>query len=312
MARFLVRRLLFSLVVLLLVSAAIFLLTRLVPGSPALIYLSADATEAQVLEFERAHGLDRPLAVQYLSWIGNVVLRGDFGRSYITQLSISAEVMQTLPITMEIVGLAFIFCVSVSIPLGIVSALYEGRFVDHVARIVAIVGVSVPNFWLGLVLISFVAVQLRLLPPGEYVPPSAGLREHFASVALPAFTLGVHYMALISRITRSSMLDVLSKDYVRTATAMGLSRSRVLAYAIKNALIPVVSVCAMSIGYMIGWSVVIEQVFNIAGLSRTLLSAIFQRDYLMVQAVVLVITTVFVASNTIADVLYRVLNPKIR
>jgi len=312
MTRFLVRRLLFSIVVLVLVSAAIFSLTRLVPGSPALIYLSADATEEQVREFDKAHGLDRPLTVQYLSWIGNVLLHGDFGSSYITQLSISKEIMQTLPITLEIVGLAFIFCISLSIPLGIVSALYEGRFVDHLSRIIAILGVSVPNFWLGLVLISFVAVRLQWLPPGEFVPAADGIGRHLASIVLPAFTLGIHYMALISRITRSSMLDVLNRDYIRTATAMGLSKSRVLSYAIKNALIPVVSVCAMSIGYMIGWSVVIEQVFNIAGLSRTLLSAIFQRDYLMVQAVVLVITTVFVVSNTVADVLFRVLNPKVR
>lgn len=312
LARFLARRIAFSLVVLLLVSVVIFLLTRLVPGSPALVLLSADATDAQILEFEQAHGLDKPIPIQYLAWIRNVVLHGDFGTSYITDLSISAQIAQTLPITLEIVMLAFVFCVCLSIPLGILSALYEGRLIDHVSRIVAILGVSIPNFWLGLVLISFLAVQIRLFPPGEYVAPTAGLGKHLQSLVLPAFTLGIHYMALISRMTRSSMLDVLNRDYIRTARAMGLSRGRVLSYAIKNALIPVVSVCAMSIGYMFGWSIVIEQVFNIAGLSRTLLSAIFQRDYMMVQAIVLVITAVFVLSNVVADILYRLLNPKIR
>lgn len=312
MVWFLLRRAFFSLMVLLAVSAVIFLLTHLVPGSPALTVLGPDANVEQVRQFEREYGLDRPLTLQYLSWLGDITLRGDFGRSYITRLSISSEVGRTLPITLEIVTIAFVFCVTVSVPLGILSAVYEGRLIDHLARIFAVVGVSIPGFWLGLMLIVYGAVQLRLFPPGGFVPPAMGLGPHLHSLVLPAFTLGIYYTAIVSRMTRSSMVEVLGQDYIRTARAMGLSRPRILVYAVKNALVPVVSVSAMSIGYMFGWAIIIEQVFNIAGLSRALLAAIFQRDYYTVQAVVLVITAVFILANVTADVLYRVLNPKIR
>jgi peptide/nickel transport system permease protein len=250
--------------------------------------------------------------VQYLSWARNVVLHGDFGQSYVSRLSISSEVARTLVITLEIVVVAFVFCVIVSIPLGVLSAVYEGRMIDHLARLFAVIGVSIPGFWLGLMLIVYGAVQLRLFPPGGFVPLSMGLGPHLQSLVLPAFSLGVYYTAIISRMTRSSMVEVLGQDYVRTARAMGLSRSRVLLYAMKNALTPVISVSAMSVGYMFGWAIVIEQVFNIAGLSRALLAAIFQRDYYMVQAVVLVITAVFIGANLIADILYMVLNPRVR
>jgi peptide/nickel transport system permease protein len=170
----------------------------------------------------------------------------------------------------------------------------------------------VPGFWLGLMLIVYGAVHLRWFPPGGFVGWSAGLWPHLQSVMLPALALGVYYTAIISRMTRSSMIEVAAQDYIRTARAMGLSRSRVLAYALKNALIPVVSVSAMSVGYMFGWAIIIEQVFNIAGLSRALLSAVFQRDYNTVQAVVLLITTVFILANMAADVVYRLLDPRIR
>lgn len=312
MARFILRRAIFSLVVLGVVSLIIFFLTHLVPGSPALILLGAEATTEQVREFEAEYGLDRPLLIQYASWLLNVVLHGDFGRSYISRQPISSEIAQTLPITLEIVLLAFVFCVLLSIPVGVVSAVYEDRAVDHFARVFAVIGVSVPGFWLGLMLIAYGAVQFRLFPPGGYVPLSLGIGPHLQSIALPAFALGIYYTAIISRMTRSSMIEVLRQDYIRTARAMGVSRPRVLLYALKNALVPVVSVSAMSLGYMFGWAIIIEQVFNIAGLSRALLSSIFQRDYYMVQAVVLVLTSIFVVANLIADVVYSVLNPRLR
>lgn len=312
MARFIVRRTVFSVLVLGIVSFVIFLLTHLVPGSPALILLGAEASAEQIRDFEAEYGLDRPLLVQYASWVSNVVRHGDFGRSYISRQPITSEIAQALPITLEIVLLAFVFCVLVSVPLGVVSAVYEDRVVDHFARIFAVIGVSIPGFWLGLMLIAYGAVQFRLFPPGGYVPLSLGIGPHVQSLALPAFALGIYYTAIISRMTRSSMIEILGQDYIRTARAMGLPRARVLLYALKNALVPVISVCAMSIGYMFGWAIIIEQVFNIAGLSRTLLSSIFQRDYYMVQAVVLVITGIFVLANLIADILYSVLNPRLR
>ena len=303
-------RVAFSIFALLLVSAVLFALTRAVPDSPARVVLGHEATEAQVLEFERSAGLDRPLRVQYLDWLGGV-LRGDFGKSWVTGRRMNEELARTLPITLELVSVAFLFAVAVSLPLGVLSALRQGRWIDHAARLFAVVGVSIPGFWLGLMLIAWFAVKLGWLPPGGWIPPSAGLWPHFQSILLPAFALGVYYTAILSRMTRSSMVEVLSQDYIRTARAMGLGGAKVLLYAIKNALAPVVSVGAMSFGYMFGWALIIEQVFNIAGLSRALLTAITQRDFYMVQAVVFVFTLVFILANLAADVLNRQLNPKL-
>lgn len=312
MIRFIVRRAVFSALVLLIVSAAIFALTHLVPGSPALIVLGPDATDAQIRQFEQENGLDRSLVVQFLDWLQRAVFQFDLGRSFVSRLQISSEIAKTLPITLEIVLLAFIFCISVSIPLGVISALYEDRPIDHLARIFAVLGVSIPGFWLGLMLIVYGAVHLRWFPPGGFVPWSAGMLEHLRSLALPAFALGIYYTAIISRMTRSGMIEAMQQDYIRTARAMGLPRRRILIYALKNALTPVISVCAMSFGFMFGWAIIIEQVFNIAGLSRLLLSAIFQRDYYVVQAVVVVLTSLVIVTNLLADIVFGILNPKVR
>jgi peptide/nickel transport system permease protein len=171
--------------------------------------------------------------------------------------------------------------------------------------------VSIPGFWLGLMLIAWCAVQLRWFPAGGYVPWRAGIGPHLLSMTLPAVALGIYYVAIISRMTRSSVADVLLADHVRVSRAMGLPRRRILVYVLKNALPPVVTVAAMSFGYMFGWALIIEQVFNIAGMSRALLSAIFRRDYLMIQNVVLIITAVFLAANLVADLLYAWLDPRL-
>lgn len=312
MIRLLFRRVVFSIVLIVFVSATIFLLTHLVPGSPALVLLGPDATDEQVRQFEHQHGLDRPLVVQFTSWLTNAVFRGDLGQSLVSRLRISSEIATALPVTLEIVTIAFVFCVMVSIPLGVISAIYEDRAIDHLARIFAVIGVSIPGFWLGLMLIVYGAVQLRLFPPGGVVPISMGLGAHVRSLILPAFSLGIYYVAIVSRMTRSGMIEVLEQDYIRTARAMGLSRTRILVYALKNALVPVVSVCAMSFGYMFGWAIIVEQVFNIPGLSRLLLSAMFQRDYYIVQAVVLVLTIIFIVANLFADIVFGLLNPRVR
>jgi peptide/nickel transport system permease protein len=252
------------------------------------------------------------LVIQYLTWLKNVTLHSDFGESYATGGSISAELMRTLPITLEIVTLGFFFSILVSIPIGLLCAFKENSLVDHLARVVAVVGVSIPGFWLGLMLIHYLCMGLHIFPPGGFAPISMGLSSHLKSVALPSLALGIYYVAILSRMTRSTMLEVLEQDYVRTSKAMGLPGWRLLVYTLKNALVPVVSVGAMSFGYMFGWALIIEQVFNIAGISRALLTAIFQRDYQMVQASVLVITAIFVIANLAADILYRFLNPKLR
>lgn len=299
-----------SFVTLLAVSVVLFVLVHTIPVSPARVVLGIDATEADIAEFDRDHGLDKPLWQQYASWIGNAA-RGDFGKSIIDDTSISRQIADTFPVTLELVLLGFVFALVVAIPLGVVSALYEGQTIDHLARIVSVIGVSIPGFWLGLMLIAWGAVSLGWFPAGGYVPWRAGALAHLQSLALPAIALGLYYVAIISRMTRSSVADVLLADHVRVSRAMGLPRRRILTYVLKNALPPVVTVAAMSFGYMFGWALIIEQVFNIAGMSRALLSAIFRRDYLMIENVVLVITAVFLAANLIADLLYVWLDPRL-
>jgi peptide/nickel transport system permease protein len=305
----LVRRSVFSCLVLLITSATLFVAVHRIPVSPARIALGPEATDEQMSEFDHEHGLDRPIAEQYLHWLGGA-LHNDWGRSYITNLSVGDELAKTLPITVEIVTVGFVFAIAASLPLGMTSAFWQGRTIDHLLRIFSVVGVSVPGFWLGLLLIAFAAVYLRWFPPGGYIPIGRGVFDHFRSIALPSFALGFYYIAILSRMTRASIVEVLGQDYVRTARAMGLSRSRIVIYVVKNGLAPVVSLAAMSYGYMFGWALIIEQVFNIAGVSRALLSAIFARDYLTVQATVMVITAIFVLANLAADMLYRLLSPR--
>ena len=307
----LVRRAGFSVVALLVVSFILFVLTRVVPGSPALTVLSNEAPQTAIDAFERHLGLDKPILDQYVVWLGNV-LEADLGKSYVTGLPIADTLAESLPITLELVILSFVFAVVASVPLGMISALNQGSWIDHLTRIVAVTGISVPVFWVGLMAIVLLAVGLGWFPPGGFIPLSAGLWPHVLVLVLPVFSLGFHYVSELSRLTRSSMLEALSQDYVRTARAMGLSRPRVWWYALKNALAPVVNVAAMIFGYSFGAAVIIEFVFAIPGLSRTLLDAINQRDYPMIQMTVLVVTAVFILANLVADLLNVALNPKLR
>jgi peptide/nickel transport system permease protein len=311
MLRMLIDRLAFSILALLFVGLLLFVLTRGVPGSPARVALGLDATDTQIAQFEKDHGLDRPVVEQYIRWLDQLVLHGDFGRSFVTGRSMNALLTETLPITLELVLFAFAFAVAVALPIGVLSAVYEGTWIDHAGRIFAVIGVSVPGFWLGLMLIRFPAVEFGWFPPGGFVPMSDGLVAHLRSIALPAFALGVYYIAILSRMTRSGLIETLGSEYVRTARALGLPRGRVLWYALKNALVPVVSVGAMSFGYMFGWALIVEYLFNIPGMSNALLTAVGQRDYFTMQAVVYVFTIVFIVSNLAADLLNRQLNPKL-
>jgi len=299
-----------SFITLMAVSIVLFVLVHTIPVSPARVVLGIDASEADIAEFDRDHGLDKPLWRQYAKWIGDAA-RGDFGKSVIDDTSISRQIADTFPVTFELVLLAFVFALAVAIPLGVISALYEGRAIDHVARVISVAGVSIPGFWLGLMLIAWCAVYLRWFPAGGYVPWRAGAGAHLLCMVLPAVALGIYYVAIISRMTRSSVADVLLADHVRVSRAMGLPRRRILLYVLKNALPPVVTVAAMSFGYMFGWALIIEQVFNIAGMSRALLNAIFRRDYLMIENIVLIITAVFLAANLVADLLYASLDPRL-
>jgi len=298
-----------SLGVLVTVSIILFALVHAIPVSPARVVLGVDASEEDVAAFETEHGLDRPVIVQYVDWAGGV-LAGRLGRSLVDDTVIANTIRLTLPVTLELVLWAFLLALVLAIPLGVLSAYFEDRWIDHLSRAVAVIGVSIPTFWLGLMLIAWFAVGLRWFPAGGYVPWSAGVGPHLASLTLPAVALGLYYVAIISRMTRSSVADVLMADHVRVSRAMGLPRRRILVYVLRNALSPVVTVAAMSFGYMFGWALIVEQVFNIPGLSRALLNAIFRRDYIVIVDLVLVITAIFLLANLIADLLYRALDPR--
>jgi peptide/nickel transport system permease protein len=309
--RLILDRLAFSVVTVLAVGLCLFVLTRSIAGTPARIVLGTDATEQQIAQFDADHGLDRPVLVQYGAWVWGIADGFDFGDSLVSGRKIGPALRDSLPITLELVMLAFAFAVVVALPLGVLSASYRGSLADHVSRVVAVLGVSIPGFWLGLMLIRFPSVEFGWFPPGGYVAWGDGVAEHFRSLALPAFALGVYYIAILSRMTRSGLIDVAGLDYMRTARAMGLGRGRILVYALKNALVPVVSVGAMSFGYMFGWALIIEYLFNLPGMSNALLTAINNRDYATVQAVVLIFTMFFIVSNIAADIVNAWLNPRI-
>ncbi|MGF6767736.1 peptide/nickel transport system permease protein [Paraburkholderia sp. GAS199] len=304
-----VSRLFSSVLVLLVVSALLFAMCRATPVSPARLTLGSDASTEQVAAFNHQYGLDRPVVAQYGRWL-NGALALDFGKSYATGNPIGPQIADTLPNTVELVTLSFVLTVVVSIVLGTVAALNENSGTDHLLRAVAIVGLSVPSFWLGLLLIRYVALKTGWFPVGGLTPWSDGMASHLLALVLPVLTMSVYYISVLSRLVRANMVDALSQDYVRTARALGLSPSRIRLYALKNALPSLVSTAAMSYGYMFGWALIVEQIFNLPGVSRALLTAIFQRDYPTVQAIVLVITTIFIASNTCADVLHAYLDPK--
>ncbi len=311
MASLFLRRMGFSLFSLLVVSLLLFVLTRSIPDSPARIVLGDQATAQQIEQFDREHGLDQPIVVQYAIWLERLVLEGDLGRSFTTGLYMNEQIADTFPVTMELVVVAFVVATIVSVFLGTLSAFYRDSLIDYLARLLAVLGVSIPGFWLALILILAFAVEKDWFPPGGFVPLSAGLGPHLLSIALPCFCLSVFYLAVITRMTRSSLLEVLSQDYMRTARASGLSRSRILMYAMRNALLPVVTIAGVSFGHMFGWALIIEQIFNIGGMSRALLTAINQRDYFMVQTVVMMFTIVFVLANLIADLINAWLNPRL-
>ncbi|CAD5251555.1 Peptide ABC transporter permease [Bosea sp. 62] len=311
MLRLVAGRIVSSIGTLLFVGLALFALTRSGPGSPARIVLGADATAEQIAQFEQAHGLDRPFLSQYAAWLGDI-LRGDFGRSFVTGRDVATDIVNALPVTLSIVLFAFAIALVCGVGIGVLAALRPGGTFDRVSRFAAVLGLSIPAFWLGIVLIRFLAVDLRWLPPGGYFPLSAGLKLHLQSILMPSLSLAVYYIAVLARMTQASLQETLRGDYVRTARAMGLSSRQVVFYALVNALPPVVNLAALSFGYMFGWALIIEQVFNIPGLSRALLNAISQRDFLLLQGIVFLFTAIFVFANLGADLINRVLDPRQR
>ena len=295
---------------LLVVSAMIFALTRAGGVSPARIVLGADASAEQIVTFEREHGLDHSIPVQYWNWLTELPRQG-FAKSYVTGESVNRRLSETVPVSLELVTLAFVMAILGSILFGSISALWENRWPDHLIRIGAMLALSIPGFWLGLLLMQFFGVKLAWLPAVGLKPWSAGVWAHISSLILPASAIAIYYIGAMSRLLRASFIDVLGQDYMRTAFALGLPARVRYGYALRNALPPFVAMAAMSFGYMFGWAVIVEVIFNIPGISQALLTAIFQRDYPMVQAIVMMITLVFVIASVASDLIQRGLNPRL-
>jgi peptide/nickel transport system permease protein len=309
---YLVRRVLALLPVMAVVVTVVFLLIHLIPGDPVSVMLGPDATPAQVEETRRALGLDRPLHEQLFLFYSRV-LRGDLGRSYFLDRPVTTALWERAEPTLVLTVSALLVAVAIGVPSGIVAAAYPGSAWDRVLMTGALLGVCIPGFWLGLNFIYLFAVRLGWLPAAGYaslfVDPVATLRY----MVLPAVSLGFNQSALIARIARSCMLEVLQQDYIRTARAKGLpQRLVVYVHAFRNALVPVVAVIGITMAILIGGAVVTEIVFNIPGLGRLIISAILRRDYPVVQGVVLVTATAYVLINLAVDVVYAFIDPRIR
>ena len=304
MGRYLSRRLAATLFVLLGVSILVFLSIRLVPGDPAIVVGGIKATEEDLERIRERLGLNRPLHLQYLTWVTNV-LQGDFGRSVVSDYPVLPQLAQRGLKTFQLTLVAMVLTLSISIPLGVIAARRAHTFLDYSLMIFATVGVSTPVFWTGLLLMYVFSVRLRLLPVS-----GTGSLAHFI---LPAVTLALYSTGLLSRMTRASMLEVLSRDYIRTARAKGSSEARVmLHHALRSGLIPVVTVAGLQFGYLLAGAVVTETVFAWPGIGRLLADAIFLRDFPIIQGGVLFIAVSFVLVNLLTDLAVAFLDPRIR
>jgi len=312
MAYYVVNRLVQLVLVLFFLSIIVFTIVRLIPGDPAAVMLGTEATPQALAQIRKEMGLDEPLFVQYFKWVQNV-LAGNFGTSWVSKKPAITLILGALPVTLQLVGCAFLVALVIAFPAGIFSAIRPRSWVDQGSTTFALLGISLPNFWLGIMLVLLFALQLRWLPPSGYLPFTADPVGALRASILPAVTLGVALAAPLTRFLRSGMLDVLGLDYVRTARAKGLAERRVVGrHALKNALLSVVTVLGLQLGSLIGGSIVIEQVFGWPGIGRLSLAAIQQRDYGVVQGIVLFVAAGFVGINFAVDLLYLYLDPRIR
>ncbi|HTN09649.1 MAG TPA: ABC transporter permease [Acetobacteraceae bacterium] len=297
---------------LLLVSIMVFCLQQLMPGDPALVLAGEEQDPVVVAQIRQELWLDRPLVVQYAHWMGNVV-QGNLGFSWRIRQPVAQLVATKLPVTLQLGIMAFAFAVLIGVPMGVISAVKKNTVWDYLANGIGLAGLSTPNFWLGIMMILLVSVKLGWLPPSGYVPLTEDWRQSLATTIMPAFVLGNAIAAVLMRHTRSAMLTALEQDYVRTARAKGLKELAVIIrHALRNALVPVVTLGALELGTLLSGAVLTEQVFSIPGFGKLIVDAVFNRDYPVVQGVVLVTATVYVLLNLVADVLYVLINPRLR
>jgi peptide/nickel transport system permease protein len=311
-AEFLVRRVAISIVTLFVISLIVFTGVRMIPGDPARVMGGTDADAAGLAEIRQKYGLDDPIPLQYLRWIG-LALRGDLGESIRTRESVVWTVARKLPITIELAGLSLLIALAIAIPAGVFSAARRNTVWDLLANAVSLCCLSVPSFWLGIMLILVFAIILGWLPASGYVSPLEDPVGNLQRMVLPALVLGGQFAAILMRQTRSAMLESLGADYVRTARAKGLSeRQVVFGHALRNSWITVLTLLGLRLGLLISGAVITEQVFVIPGFGRLVVEAVFTRDYPIIQGVALVSATAYILANLGVDLMYSVANPRIR
>ena len=312
MGAYILRRLVEMIPVLFLVSLMVFSIIHLTPGDPALLILGEEVTPEKLTALRHQLGLDQPIPVQYGLWLSNV-LRGDLGRSVRTQQPVLEAIVQRLPPTVELTLFATVISLSVAIPAGIISAARRNSASDMASTVLALLGISMPNFFLAILLIFVFALKLRWLPPIGYTPLNQDVIGNIKGMMLPGLTLGAATAALISRQTRSSLLEVLNQDYIRTARAKGLAdRAVILSHGLKNAMIPVATVIGLQVGALLGGAIVTETIFVLPGVGRLVVDSIFSRDFPVVQGAVLFLALVYLFANLVVDILYVFLDPRIR
>lgn len=312
MATFLLRRLALIVPTLFFVSVLIFGLQQLLPGDPALALAGEDANPEVIAYLRHKYHLDEPLPVRYALWIEGVA-HGDLGESIRIKRPVLDLVVEKLPVTGELAFFALLIALAIGVPMGIIAAVKNNTIVDYGATMAALWGLSIPNFWLGILLILLFSVELDWLPASGFVSPEQSLKQNLLTLIMPAFVLGNAIAAVMMRHTRSAMLQVLGADYVRTARAKGLSERRVvLRHALRNALVPVVTLGALEFGALLSGAVLTEQIFSIPGFGKLIVDAVFNRDYAVVQGVVLCTATAYIVLNLLADVAYVLINPRLR
>ena len=312
MVEFLLRRAFISAITLVLVSLIVFAGVRAIPGDPARVLAGAEADEAGLEEIREKYGLNDSVATQYLRWVGHAV-RGDLGVSIRTRQPVAHTVAIKLPITIELTILSIAVALAIALPAGVIAAVRRNSGWDVLMSSLSLGGVSVPNFWLGIMLILLVSVRLGWLPASGYVPPWEDPIDNLRRMIMPALVLGTGLAAVLMRQTRNAMIEVLGADYIRTARAKGLAqRAVVVRHALRNSLIPVVTILGLQMGALMSGAVVTEQIFVVPGFGRLIVEAVFTRDYPLVQGVVLITASAYVFINLLVDLSYSVLNPRIR
>jgi peptide/nickel transport system permease protein len=312
MTRYLLTRLWQSAITLILASVVVFVGVRQLPGDPALAMAGEEASPEQLAAIRSQLGLDQPLITQYVTFVGNM-LRGDFGASTRTGTAVTDLIATTLPVTLWLAAYALVVAIVAGIVLGVIAERFRGRWPEWLANAFALIGLSVPNFWLGILAILYLAVSFKWFPASGYVPIGTNPLDGLYHLTLPAIILGTSLAAVIMRQTRASMIETMKTDYVRTARAKGLGRGRVLVrYGLRNSLIVVVTIVGLQLGGLISGAVVTERIFALPGFGKLTLDAVFTRDYPVIQAVVLIITVGYIVINLAVDILYSVINPRIR